>query len=245
MVFRAKLTPGTIVMFVAYIDQLYAPIANLSSVSISLREHAVSAGKAMRLLNLPLQSGGGSIGVASGPGDMVFDGVGFGYKPKQPVLHGLSFQLKPGTVTAIVGPSGAGKTTVIDLLTGLHKPQSGAIRLNGVSLDRLKEQDLRREIAAVSADGAVFSGSLEWNIRYQRPHLSRAEVLKAAKAAGLQKLIKRLPGGLHAKLGPGGHGLSVGERQRLQLARVLAARPGVLLLDEASPPTWTSPTSPW
>jgi ABC-type multidrug transport system fused ATPase/permease subunit len=234
MVFRAKLTPGVIVMFVAYIDQLYAPIANLSSVSISLKEHAVSAGKAMRLLNLPQQSSGGSGAIASGPGDMVFEDVQFGYVSKRPVIHGLSFQLKPGTVTAIVGPSGAGKTTVIDLLTGLHRPDSGRVRLNGADLESLKEQDLRREIAAVSADGAVFSGSLEWNIRYQRPQLSQREVLQAARAAGLQKLIKRLPGGLKAQLGPGGHGLSVGERQRLQLARVLAARPGVLLLDEAT-----------
>jgi ABC-type multidrug transport system fused ATPase/permease subunit len=234
LVFSAQLTPGVIVMFVAYIDQLYAPIANLSSVSISLREHAVSAGRALRLLRLPSQASGGEGRIAHGPGDMVFEDVQFGYRPKQMVLHGLSFHLKPGTVTALVGPSGAGKTTVVDLLTGLQRPKHGRILFNGAPLEKLREQDLRREIAAVSADGAVFSGSLEWNIRYQRPGLSRAEVLRAAKAAGLQKLISRLPGGLHAKLGPGGHGLSVGERQRLQLARVLAAQPGVLLLDEAT-----------
>ena len=234
LVFSDKLTPGVIVMFVAYIDQLYAPIANLSTVSISLREHAVSAGKALRLMHLPSQTSGGEGRIEPGPGDMVFEDVHFSYKPRQPVLHGLSFHLRPGTVTALVGPSGAGKTTVVDLLTGLQRARGGRILFNGVPLEQLKEQDLRREIAAVSADGAVFSGTLEWNIRYQRPHLSRAEVMKAARAAGLQKLIKRLPGGLHAKLGPGGHGLSVGERQRLQLARVLAARPGVLLLDEAT-----------
>ena len=234
MVFHSKLTPGVIVMFVAYIDQLYAPIGNLSSVSLSLREHAASANKALHLLRIPEQAAGGQGNVATGPGDMVFKDVQFGYKSGRPVLRGISFHLKPGTVTAIVGPSGAGKTTVIDLLTGLQKPWSGSITLNGVALEKLQEQGLRREIAAVSADGAVFSGTLEWNIRYQKPGLTRAEVMVAARAAGLQKLIKRLPGGLSARLGPGGQGLSVGERQRLQLARVLAAQPGVLLLDEAT-----------
>jgi ABC-type multidrug transport system fused ATPase/permease subunit len=234
LVFHAEQTPGVIVMFVAYIEQLYAPISSLSSLSISLREHAQSSGRALALLRRPVTEAVSGQALAPGPGAMAFDKVRFGYRPGRAVLNGLSFQLEPGTVTALVGPSGAGKTTVVDLLTGLQEPWAGAIRLKGLPLAAIRQQDLRREVAAVSADGAVFSGTVEWNIRYQRPDIPRAQVLAAARSAGLAPLIKRLPKGLASPLGPGGHGLSVGERQRLQLARVLAARPSVLLLDEAT-----------
>jgi ABC-type multidrug transport system fused ATPase/permease subunit len=154
--------------------------------------------------------------------------------PGRDVLRQLNLTLEPGKTTVLAGPSGAGKTTTADLLLKLYEPWSGDIFIDGYKLSGAGPESIRRAIGLVAADGVVFRGTLADNIRYKRPHASDAKVLEAALAAGLSRTLERLPQGLATEVGEDGVGLSAGERQRLQIARILVDEPRLLVLDEAT-----------
>jgi ABC-type multidrug transport system fused ATPase/permease subunit len=228
-----RLTPGDVVMFVAYLDRLYGPIDALASLWVELQQNVASLARAFRLLDSGAEEKKGHP-LVIGDGRIRFENVHFGYTADREVLHGLSFQLEPGRATALVGASGAGKTTTIDLLLKLYAPSGGAIFIDGQALQELDAASIRQQIGVVSTDGAVFRGTLLDNIRYKRPSATQGEVLEAAMAAGLHTTLQRLPEGLMTPVGESGMGLSVGERQRIQIARVLVARSRILVLDEAT-----------
>ncbi|MFN7920372.1 MAG: ABC transporter ATP-binding protein [Bryobacteraceae bacterium] len=233
LVLRHEITPGDVVMFAAYLDRLYAPVDSLNTIAVSLQQNVASLQRAVALREAgPAEPDGTDL--PAGPGKVEFRNIRFSYVPGREVLHGLSFTLEPGRITGIVGPSGAGKTTAADLLLKLWQPDSGEIYVDGQAISKLSPATIRRAVGVVSADGAVFRGTLAENIRYKRPTATDAEVLEAALAAGLGRALERLPDGLATEIGEDGIGLSVGERQRLQIARTLVDRPRLLVLDEAT-----------
>jgi ABC-type multidrug transport system fused ATPase/permease subunit len=233
LVLRHRLTPGDVVMFVAYLDRLYSPIDALNEIAVSLQEYMTSLLRAVRLLDAgPTEAPGTDL--APGPGKVEFHDVRFGYLPGRDILRGVNMTLAPGKITVLAGPSGAGKTTTADLLLKLYEPWGGDIVIDGHKLSDTGPASIRRAIGVVSADGVVFRGTLADNIRYKRPQASDAEVLEAALAAGLGRTLERLPRGLVTEVGEQGVGLSAGERQRLQIARILVDKPRLLVLDEAT-----------
>jgi ABC-type multidrug transport system fused ATPase/permease subunit len=233
LVLRQRLTPGDVVMFAAYLDRLYSPIDSLNGLAVSLQENLTSLRRAVRLLDTegveqtghPLLEGNGSV---------EFRDVRFGYVEGREVLRGINLKLEPGKITVLAGPSGAGKTTLVDLLLRLFDPWSGEILVDGQPLSQVGASNVRAAIGVVAADGVVFRGTLAENIRYKRPDASDEEVFEAAVAADLGRTIERLPNGLATEVGERGIGLSAGERQRLQIARMLVDKPRLLVLDEAT-----------
>jgi ABC-type multidrug transport system fused ATPase/permease subunit len=228
-----RLTPGDVVMFVAYLDRLYGPIDTLASLWVELQQNLASIARAFRLLDQGVEEKSGKELVIR-QGRIEFRDVRFSYLPGREVLKGISFTLEPGTTTALVGGSGAGKTTTTDLLMKLYDPSAGNIFIDGQDLRTMDAGSVRRQIGVVSTDGAVFRGTLADNIRYKRPSATDVEVEKAALAAGMYSTLQRLPQGLLTPVGESGFGLSAGERQRIQIARALVARPRILVLDEAT-----------
>ncbi|MEO7992237.1 MAG: ABC transporter ATP-binding protein [Chryseolinea sp.] len=228
-----KLTPGDVVMFVTYLDRLYAPIDSLASLWVNLQQNVASISRAFKLLDNGVEERSGDE-LQIKKGKVEFKKVHFGYTPEREILKGISFTLEPGKVTAIVGTSGAGKTTTVDLLLKLFEPSRGEILIDGENLTLQNPSAVRRQIGMVAADGAVFRGTLADNIRYKRPEATDDEVRKAAQSAGMEATLQRLPEGLQTLVGESGMGLSVGERQRIQIARILVSQSRILVLDEAT-----------
>lgn len=230
---KHKLTPGDVVMFVTYIDMLYDPIDNLASIWANVQQNVASIARAFKLLDANVEEQVGKE-LQLTQGHIEFKDVHFSYVPERKVLKGLSIKAEPGKITAIVGTSGAGKTTTVDLILKLFEPQSGEIFIDGQLLSELDGASVRRGIGMVNADGAIFRGTLADNIRYKKPDATDKEVHAAAIAAGMKNTLTRLPDGLKTVVGEGGFGLSVGEKQRVQIARVIVSKPLILILDEAT-----------
>lgn len=230
---QRKLTPGDVVMLVAYLDLLYDPIDKLTGLWTEIQRNIISIGRAFKLLdNKSEEKQGTALKISNGK--IEFNNVHFGYAPERAILKGLSFTIQPGNLTAIVGTSGAGKTTTVDLLLKLFEPDKGEILIDGQKLSQADASSVRAQIGMVNADGSVFRGTLAYNIRYKRPDATDEEVMQAAIAAGMQGTLQRLPDGLNTYVGESGFGLSVGERQRIQIARVFIAKSKILILDEAT-----------
>lgn len=228
-----KITPGDVVMFVSYLDRLYSPIDELSSLWVTIQQNIASISRAFRLLDNNVEEKKGTPLVVT-RGEVEFRNINFSYSAERTILKGLSVKFQPAKITAIVGGSGAGKTTTVDLLLKLYEPQSGEILIDGRSLKDIDPSSIRAQIGMVATDAAIFSGTLADNIRYKKPSATLKEIKFAAEQAGLANTISRLPDGLKTMIGQNGMGLSVGEKQRVNIARVILSKPKILILDEAT-----------
>ena len=228
------LTLGELLMVMTYLNQLYEPLKTISRKAASMQLHLASAERAFALLDEPsdVEERPGARSLARARGGIVFHNVSFAYGKDHPVLHDISFDVEPGTRLGIAGASGAGKTTLISLLTRFYDPTGGQIWLDGVDLRGYKLEDLRRQFAVVPQDPVLFSASIAENIAYAKPGASAGELIAAAQAANAHEFIVRLPQGYDTQVGERGVQLSGGQRQRIAIARAFLKDSPVLILDE-------------
>ena len=228
---------GVIVAFVSYIQaRLYGPAAALAGIQVQIVSALAVFERIFDYLDMPTEEYDppGAVSLPSVRGDIRFEDVKFGYDESREVLHGVSFHVRPGEIAAFVGPSGAGKTTITQLVPRFYDPSAGAVLVDGHDLRTLTLESLRRDIGIVTQETYLFHDTIANNLRYGKPGVSDEEIEAAARSANIHDFIASLPAGYETVVGERGHKLSGGERQRLAMARVLLKDPRILILDEAT-----------
>jgi ATP-binding cassette subfamily B protein len=228
------LTLGGLLMVMTYITQLYSPLETLSSMAAHMQASLASAERAFSLLDEApdVIERDDPIPIRRSSGAVAFRNVSFAYDGNRPVLDGISFEIPPAARVGITGMTGAGKTTLVSLLTRFYDPTSGRVLLDGVDLSDYNLADLRSQFAIVLQEPVLFSTSIAENIAYARPGAAHREIVAAARAAHADDFIARLPDGYDTQVGERGMSLSGGERQRIALARAFLKDAPVLILDE-------------
>jgi ATP-binding cassette subfamily B protein len=229
-------TVGNIASFVAYSREFNRPLNQLANLYNTVQSALAAAERVFELIDqVPeLIDTEDAAPLPAINGDVVFEDVSFGYEKDQPVLRNVSLHAKPGQTVAFVGPTGAGKTTVVNLLTRFYDIDSGLISIDGQDIKQVQKDSLRSQLGIVLQDTYLFSESVMENIRYGRLEASDDEVMEAAKLADADGFITRLPQGYNTQLSERGGNLSQGQRQLLAIARAILADPGILILDEAT-----------
>ena len=233
---RGTITVGDIQAFIQYVRSFNQPISQLANVSNLLQQTAAAAERVFEFLNqaeeVPEVSNPVQLGEVKG--EVEFRNVHFGYDPEKIIIKDFSAQIKPGQQIAIVGPTGAGKTTMVKLLMRFYDVNSGAILVDGHNIQDFSRHDLRRPFGMVLQDTWLYNGTIMENIRYGRPDASDAEVIAAAKSAHVDHFIHTLPDGYHMELNEEASNVSQGQKQLLTIARAILANPRILILDEAT-----------
>jgi ATP-binding cassette subfamily B protein len=227
------LTIGTIVAFVALLGRLYGPASALAGVQVQIVSALAVFERIFEYLDMAPEPSGSEVRPHV-DGDIRFEDVHFAYTPERTALNGVDLHIEPGQVAAFVGPSGAGKTTITQLVPRFYDPQSGRITIDGLDVRDYDIDSLRSHIGIVTQETYLFHDTIGNNLRYGRQDATQAEIVEAARAANIADFIASLPEGYDTIVGERGHKLSGGERQRLAIARVLLKDPRILILDEAT-----------
>ncbi|MEL7622949.1 MAG: ABC transporter ATP-binding protein [Clostridiales bacterium] len=235
LIVKGHITPGIVFSFLIYMRNFARPINELSNLFTTIQGALAGAERVFEIMDEKEERDQpGAIALEAVKGDVAMEEAGFSYVPGKPVLEDCSLAAAAGTVTALVGPTGAGKTTLISLLARFYDPDQGRITIDGEDMLSFTKDSVRKNIGIVLQDTFLFSETLRDNIRYGRPSASPEEVVEAAKLAGAHGFIERLPEGYDTVLADNGDNLSQGQRQLLSIARVILTRPAILILDEAT-----------
>jgi ATP-binding cassette, subfamily B, bacterial len=252
---KGKLDVGTVVALVSYLARLYVPLVGLSNLQVSVMTALVSFERVFEVLDLPpmIQEKPVAVPVPAGPATISFDHVSFRYPtasevslasleaiavpdktPEKTVLYDITFSAEPGQLVALVGPSGAGKTTITQLIPRLYDVQSGFVSIDGIDVRDAKLDSLHQRIGVVTQDAHLFHDTIRANLVYAKPNATDAELNEALRAAQILQLVSSLPKGLETLVGERGYRFSGGEKQRLAIARLLLKAPDIVILDEAT-----------
>ena len=229
-------TVGTLVAFAGYIWRFWQPIQNLGNFYNSMVTTGAYVERIFELLDEPEDITDKPDAKELPPirGHVTFDHVNFSYEPGNPILKDVNFNITPGTSVAIVGPTGAGKTTIVNLLSRFYNPDEGKVLIDGLDIQDLKIKSIRKQVGVMLQDSFLFTGTIMDNIRYGRLDATDEECIEAAKTVHAHEFITAFPDGYNTKLSANGGGLSQGQKQLLSFARVLLSDPRILILDEAT-----------
>jgi ABC-type multidrug transport system fused ATPase/permease subunit len=231
-----KLTAGSYFSYVMFLAFMTAPIVQLVAIGTQLTEAMAGLDRTREIMGEREEDADPARSFDLGPidGDVRFVDVGFSYVPDKPVLHGISFDSRPGTVTALVGSSGSGKSTIISLICGFHTAQSGAVLVDNHDLAAVKLASYRQQLGVVLQETFLFDGTIRENVKFSRPSATEEDFLKACSIARVDEFAERFPEAYDTIVGERGVKLSGGQRQRLSIARAILADPRILILDEAT-----------
>jgi len=236
MALQGLATVGTIATFIGYSRSFANPLRHFANMYNSIQSALAGTERIFEIIDIEpeLTDAPDAIAVDDFDGAVVFEHVNFSYVPDVPVLKDISLRAEPGQTVALVGPTGAGKTTIVNVLTRFYDIQAGSITIDGMDIKRIKKDDLRRQLGIVLQDVFLFGGTVMENIRYGRLDATDEECKAAAKLANADVFIRRLPQGYQTRVTEGGSNLSQGQRQLLSIARAIVADPALLILDEAT-----------
>jgi ATP-binding cassette subfamily B protein len=233
-----KMRIGELVAFIIYLNLFYEPVGRLHGLNQMLQAARAAGERVFDILDAAEERASQKKREIELPkrvhGDVVYEEVGFSYSPDKPVLKSVSLHATPGEMIALVGPTGAGKSTIVNLLPAFYELTSGRILIDGFDIRELSLKSLREQISVVSQEPFLFNGTIRENILYGRLDASESEMMAAAKAANCHEFISKLADGYDSRVGERGVKLSVGEKQRVSIARALLKNSPILILDEAT-----------
>jgi subfamily B ATP-binding cassette protein MsbA len=235
-ILAGQLTLGGYLTYIMFLGYLAAPLFQVVGIGTQITEALAGLERTREVLSERPEDEDPKRTLSLGriDGEVDFRDVYFGYAPNKPVLHGISFQASPGALTALVGSSGSGKSTIISLLAAFHSPQSGQVLVDGVDLSTVRLESYRSQLGVVLQDSFLFDGTILENVAFSRPHASQEQILEACRIARVDEFAESFADAYQTIIGERGVKLSGGQRQRLSIARAILADPRILILDEAT-----------